>query len=74
MDYQTEVSEDNVSVRGRARRGTEDKKHNGSGLTGVKRHAVSETSQKSQSRYWSNGTMTNIAEEQTITVTYNFNF
>jgi hypothetical protein len=73
MDYQTEVSEDNVSVRGRARRGTEDKKHNGSGLTGVKCHAVSETSQKSQ-QGTGNGTMTNIAEEQTITVTYNFNF
>nr|UZP17445.1 hypothetical protein [Tobacco necrosis virus A]UZP17449.1 hypothetical protein [Tobacco necrosis virus A] len=72
MDYQTDVSEDNVQVRGRARRDGE-KKHNGSGLTGVKRHAVSETSQKSQ-QGTGNGTMTNIAEEQTITVTYNFNF
>lgn len=73
MDYQTEVSEDNVSVSDRTRRGTENKRHNGSGLTGVKRHAVSETSQKSQ-QGTGNGTMTNIAEEQTITVTYNFHF
>ncbi|AAA86435.1 MAG: movement protein 1 [unidentified tobacco necrosis virus] len=72
MDYQTDVTEDNVQIRGRAR-SVEGKKHNGSGLTGVKRHAVSETSQKSQ-QGTGNGTMTNIAEEQTITVTYNFNF
>ncbi|AAU93818.1 p8 [Olive mild mosaic virus] len=73
MDYQTDINEDNVSISGRARRGTGDKKHNGSGMSGVKRHAVSETAQKSQ-QGTGNGTMTNIAEEQTITVTYNFNF
>lgn len=73
MDYQTDVQEDNVQIRGRSRSSTGDKKHNSSGLTGVKRHAVSETSQKSQ-QGTGNGTMTNIAEEQTITVTYNFNF
>ena len=73
MDYQAEVSEDNVSVSGRARRGDGSKKHYGTGLAGVKRQAVSETTLKSQ-QGTGNGTMTNIAEEQTITVTYNFNF
>ncbi len=73
MDYQTEVTEDNVQIRGRARNRSEERKHNGSGLSGVKRQAVSETTQKSQ-QGTGNGTMTNIAEEQTITVTYNFNF
>ena len=60
MDYQTEVTEDNVQIRGRARGKSEERRHNGSGLSGVKRQAVSETSQKSQqgtgnSRYARNG-------------------
>lgn len=76
MDYQVEVEGDNTQIRGRSRsseRGSESKRHNGSGISGVKRQAVSETTQKSQQGS-GNGTMTNIAEQQTITVTYNFNF
>lgn len=73
MDYQ---SDDNATYRAKtdgAGNIRVDKKHNGSGLNGVKRHAVSETAQKSQQGS-GNGTMTNIAEQQTITVTYHFNF
>ncbi|ACW84409.1 movement protein [Furcraea necrotic streak virus] len=42
-------------------------------LSGVKEQAVGQTSQKSHQGQ-GNGVMTNIAETQTITVTYNFNF
>jgi hypothetical protein len=70
MDYQSDSST-KTGETGRANRGS--RAHNGSGLSGVKRQAVSETAQKSQ-QGTGNGTMTNIAEEQTITVTYNFNF
>ncbi len=71
MEYSANTS-NTTQERGRAR-GTSAERHNGSGLNGVKRQAVSETTQKSQ-QGTGNGTMTNVAEEQTITVTYNFHF
>lgn len=72
MDYSTDVASNNEH-RGRTRGISSDRAHNGSGNTGVKRQAVSETAQKSQQGS-GNGTMTNVADQQTITVTYNFNF
>ncbi len=71
MDFHSD-SEVRGSGNDRAERGGRGSR-NGSGMAGVKRQAVSETTQKSQ-QGTGNGTMTNIAEEQTITVTYNFNF
>ncbi|ALF95242.1 P8 [Potato necrosis virus] len=73
MDYQTEVTRDQGYNSDRARENGGNRKHNNGGLSGVKRHAVNETVSKSQ-QGTGNGTMTNVAEEQTITVTYNFNF
>ncbi len=71
MDFHSD-SEVRGAKRDRADKGQREMRHSG-GMSGVKRQAVSETTQKSQ-QGTGNGTMTNIAEEQTITVTYNFNF
>lgn len=73
MDYQSDNNATYRAKTGRAGDISIEKKHNASGLNGVKRHSVSETAQKSQQGS-GNGTMTNIAEQQTITVTYHFNF
>nr|UHS72275.1 MAG: hypothetical protein 2 [Procedovirinae sp.] len=73
MDYQAEVDEVRSTSDEQGYNTDRQNRRHGRRNDGVKRQAVSETAQKSQQGS-GNGVMTNIAETQTITVTYNFNF
>ncbi len=66
MEYNVQSDGDGVRIRERTKRGK-------GNMAGVKEQAVGQTAQKSH-QGTGNGVMTNIAETQTITVTYNFNF
>lgn len=71
MDY--EVQSDVGSQSGSRRATTKYASKRGGGMSGVKEQAVGQTAQKSQ-QGTGNGTTTFVADTQTNTVTYNFNF
>lgn len=82
MDYQSDSAAGNRAsadqTRGRrftasGHQENREKQHHGSSLNGVKRQAVSESTQKSQQGK-GNSTSTFIAETQTNTVTHHYHF